>query len=78
MHPFLGKFLALAFSQPILANSTRIALVVGTLLNAINQGERLVSGGDILWTSLLLNYLIPFCVASYSAVRLTLHRIDNR
>ena len=63
-----------AFSQPILSNSIKIALVVGTILNAINQGERILAGSEILWGSLFLNYLIPFCVSCYSASRHAMHR----
>lgn len=44
-------------------SATRIALVVGTWLNLMNQGNLLV-GGTIPWIKILLNYATPFIVAS--------------
>lgn len=58
-----------ACSRRIVVNSARIALVVGTVLNLINQGEAVVAGAPVSWTHLLLNYAVPYCVASYSAAR---------
>ncbi len=66
------------FSQPILGNSIRIALVVGTILNVINQGDRLFSGSGILLASLLLNYVVPFRVATFSASRHAMHQPSTR
>ncbi|MGD9573340.1 MAG: nitrate/nitrite transporter NrtS [Thermoleophilia bacterium] len=43
-----------------------VALVVGTLLTIINQGDRIASG-DIdaaLMLKIAANYLIPWCVSS--------------
>jgi hypothetical protein len=61
--------LRLAGSRHVAANALRIALVVGTVLNLINQGEAVLSGDGISWFHLVLNYLVPYCVASYSAAR---------
>ena len=74
MYQHTKTIVAHGFSQPILSNSIKIALVVGTILNAINQGERILAGNDIFWGSLFLNYLIPFCVSCYSASRHAMHR----
>jgi len=45
---------------------SRIAVVVGTLLTAINQGSDLVAGAEttMTWFRIGANYLIPFIVAS--------------
>ncbi len=45
---------------------SRIAVVVGTLLTAINQGSVLVAGAEttMTWIRIGANYLIPFIVAS--------------
>jgi hypothetical protein len=45
-----------------------VALVVGTILNLINQGDALFSGGRLDLTKALLTYLVPYCVATYGAV----------
>lgn len=43
-----------------------VALIVGTLLTLINQGDRLASGDADLALALKVaaNYLIPWCVSS--------------
>lgn len=74
-HP-AGWRLALRFarSRRIVINATKIAAVVGTLLNGINQGAALLDGEAISVVHLLLNYLVPYSVATYSAVRLSLQQ----
>ncbi len=47
----------------------KIALVVGTVLNTINNGDRLLRGDAVNWWQFALNFLVPFCVSSYSAAR---------
>ena len=44
------------------------ALVVGTILNLINQGDALFADQRLDWTKLLLTYLVPYCVTTYGAV----------
>jgi len=53
----------------IVKTALKVALVVGLVLNAINQGGRLFGGEPILWGHVLLNFVVPFCVSSYSAAR---------
>lgn len=62
-------FLRIACSARIVQSALRIALVVGTVLNLINQGGSILTGNDIAWFHLSLNYLVPYCVASYSAAK---------
>ncbi len=58
----------------ILTSSIRVALVVGMLLNVINQGSVFLNGEGISWSQVVLNFLVPFCVASYSAARNEIER----
>lgn len=69
--PFLTMkaLLRAALSRRIAGSALRIALVVGTVLNGINQGPAVLDGVGISWLHLLLNYLVPYCVASYSAAK---------
>lgn len=53
--------------RPILTRSLVVALVVGTALNLINQGDALIGGGMVNWLKLALTYCVPFLVASYGA-----------
>jgi hypothetical protein len=65
----MNKLLRLCASRHIAGDALKIALVVGSLLNIINQGEQLLHGGTISGWHMLLNYLVPYCVASYSAAK---------
>ncbi|MBI3285609.1 MAG: nitrate/nitrite transporter NrtS [Burkholderiales bacterium] len=66
-----------ACSARIAASALRIALVVGSVLNAINQGGAIFDGKDVDWSHLLLNYLVPYCVASYSAAKNEMRESDE-
>jgi len=48
--------------------SLAAALVVGSILNLINQGDALFAGQALDWWKLLLTYLVPYCVTTYGAV----------
>ena len=60
--------------------SLAAAVVVGTLLNLINQGDALFSGHRLDWLKLALTYIVPYCVATYGAVafRLEAMRRETR
>ena len=63
-------FRCAARHQPLLRRSARTALVVGTILVAINQGTVLAAGefpAALLW-KIPLTYLVPFCVATWGAL----------
>jgi len=45
-----------------------IALIVGTILNLINQGDTLFAGGRLNLTKIILTFAVPYCVATYGAV----------
>lgn len=55
------------FSAPILGRSLWVCLIVGTLLNAINQGPEIWRGDPVVAWKIALTYCVPFCVASYGA-----------
>jgi hypothetical protein len=50
-----------------------VALIVGTILNLINQGDTIVAGLPLDVAKLLLTYLVPYCVSTYGAVSYRLH-----
>jgi len=63
-------FLCAVRYRPLLQRSTLIALVVGSVLVAINQGDGLVAGRwdmALLW-KVPLTYLVPFVVATWGAL----------
>jgi hypothetical protein len=45
-----------------------VAMVVGTLLNLINQGDVLFGHAHLNVTKMLLTYVVPYFVATYGAV----------
>lgn len=61
------QLMRIAVSRPVALASLRVALVVGTVLNVINLGPAILAGQPASWFHAGLNYLVPFCVASYSA-----------
>ena len=44
-----------------------IAIVVGTLLNLINQYDALMEDSSFNWIKALLTYCVPFCVSLFSS-----------
>jgi hypothetical protein len=52
---------------PVVTRSLWVALAVGTILNLINQGDRLAAGTPLEWGKLALTYVVPFLVASFGA-----------
>lgn len=65
----MRNLIQIASTKTVIMPSLRIAAVVGTVLNLINQGEVVMAGEGISIPHLLLNYAVPFCVATYSAAR---------
>ncbi|MEO0343419.1 MAG: nitrate/nitrite transporter NrtS [Pseudomonadota bacterium] len=58
----------LIFRKDIVVRSVRIGLIVGTILNLINQGDKLFANGEFDVFRCVLTYLVPYCIATYSAV----------
>ena len=73
----MHRFWSAAMQRHIVINACRIALVVGTALNLINQGDAILAGHGIAWGHVVMNYLVPYCVATYSAVKNELGRRDK-
>lgn len=68
----IAPVLRVALSYGIPRRSAKIAIVVGSVLNLINQGDALLAGHGIDPVKALLTYLVPFCVATYGAVTFAL------
>jgi hypothetical protein len=63
-----------ALSDGIPRRSFLVAIIVGTILNLINQGDALFGAAAINWTKLFLTYLVPYAVSTYGAVSYRLAR----
>jgi hypothetical protein len=66
-----------AVSDGVPLRSLCVALVVGTTLNLINQGDALFGAAQVNWIKIVLTYLVPYAVCTYGAVSYQLHRADS-
>ena len=59
--------------RPLLRNAVATALVVGTVLTAINQGNVLLGGRfpAELWWKVPLTYSVPYMVSTWAALRIS-------
>jgi hypothetical protein len=65
----MKSLLQLACPARNVRSAFQVALVVGTVLNLINQSGKILADQGVSWFHLVLNYLVPYCVANYSAAR---------
>ena len=64
-------WLKTATQKSIQENGLKVALVVGSLLNLINQGDLLLAGawGEVHYPKLILTFCVPYCVAVYAGTQ---------
>ena len=60
---------ALMFSRRIVWPALKVSLVVGTVLNVVNNGQQFWTHHTLSLWQVALNFVVPFCVSSYSAAR---------
>ena len=58
------------FHPPVIKRSVRVALLVGTVLTLLNQGDAMLTGkfSHALFWKIPLTYCVPFLVATYGAL----------
>ncbi|HYZ40393.1 MAG TPA: nitrate/nitrite transporter NrtS [Stellaceae bacterium] len=66
-----------AISDGVPQRSLWVALIVGTILNLINQGDALVTGRPLDVAKLVLTYIVPYLVSTYGAVSFRLHAAQS-
>ena len=64
------NFIQTDLQKDILRTAIKVVLIVGTILNLINQGPTIAAGEweNINWIILLTTYSVPYMVSTYSAV----------
>lgn len=77
-HPKVLCLPGLIITGSIAKSAIKVSLVVGSALNAINNGPQLFSGEAISIWKVALNYLVPFLVSTYSGARNEYQRGRNR
>ena len=65
-----------AISDGVPRRSLYVALIVGTVLNLINQGDALLGMASVNWLKLILTYCVPYAVCTYGAVSHQLNMAD--
>ncbi len=62
-----------AACRPHLARTATVAIIVGTVLCAINQLDVLLAGRatGVTWLKVALTYLVPFLVSNYGVLSAT-------
>jgi hypothetical protein len=68
------KICLFSISEGIPKRSALVAVVVGTILNLINQGDALLGHRPVDLVKVVLTFLVPYCVATYGAVS---YRLQN-
>lgn len=61
---------AVASSPAVVKGSLKISAMMGTVLNVVNQYDRVAAGEGLAMGGLVFNYVVPFLVATIGA---TLH-----
>ena len=76
----MSTWIQIASSKIIQRNGLKLALVVGTLLNLINQGDAILNGAwsDIHVPKLLLTYCVPYCVAVYAGTQAKRDKVQTK
>jgi hypothetical protein len=59
--------LSRTFAGASVRRSLAVALIIGTVLNLINQGPEIFTGHWPIWWKIALTYFVPFAVASYGS-----------
>ena len=55
-------------SEGVPRRSFFVAVIVGAILNLINQGDALFGDGRLDFTKILLTFAVPYFVATYGVV----------
>ena len=67
----IAEFFTLALRKEIVVSAIKVSLIVGTILAVINHGPAIINmqmdAGRVL--QMLLTYLVPYCVSTFSAVK---------
>ena len=63
----LSEFASELWAAGILKRALFVSLVVGSLLNLINQGDAIFAGGPVNLGKVLLTYAVPFLVSTHGA-----------
>lgn len=64
----VSDLLGMALAPETSLRALKLALVVGTLLIIINQGDALLQGLSPDWLKLVLTYMVPYGVSTWTSI----------
>ena len=62
------NFLQLALGDGTPKKALMTAIVVGTILTAINHGDDILKGESFNYLKIILTYCVPYCVTTWGAI----------
>lgn len=68
------RWLRLAVAGGTQRRAVRVAVVVGILLTLINQGDRLLAGESVSLVKVVLTFIVPWAVSTWTSVQLLAER----
>jgi hypothetical protein len=70
----LQLIISIATTKTLLTKAMKIALIVGIILNLINQGEKIfiLAFDEINYYKFFLTFIVPFSVSMYTAITMKL------
>lgn len=74
----LSRYARYAIADGIPRRSLILAMIVGSIVNLINQGDALIGGLPINLIKVALTYSVPYCVSTYAAVSYRLAVEEHR
>jgi len=71
---FFKVYCGLIVSKAIILRASKVSLIVGSILNLINQGEFIfaLDFTHLSFTKFLLTYFVPYSVTTYTAISMKL------
>ena len=70
----LSRAIHYSVSDGVSFRSGCVAIVVGTILNLINQGDAILEATSLNWIKIVLTYFVPYAVCTYGAVSYRMSR----
>ncbi len=71
----LPSFFSLACSDGVPGTAIIVAVIVGSVLNLINQGDVLFGEGSVNLAKIVLTYIVPYCVSTCASVSMKIRML---
>lgn len=72
-----NEVVRLALSHKTPHRAAIVAMIVGSTLNLINQGDVLWWWGDVNWSKAVLTYVVPFIVSMHGSISTQMKMTKN-